>query len=108
MAKLVVVDLTLGIVVEDDVQSIPVESFETFAASSSNIFQEARFISKDVPTDAQLASLYAILAPGGKLRIEKCMPTRESGQSVVVECKVSGFVDVMAIKGFVLRMSYCL
>ena len=49
------------------------------------------------PDDDTLATLYSLLKPKAKLLVES-IPDRETGQSVSVDLKIQGFLDIMAAK----------
>lgn len=51
-----------------------------------------------VPDDDRLSILFSILKPKGKLAINGGIIDRSSGQAVVVELRIQGFVDIMAAK----------
>lgn len=52
----------------------------------------------EYPTDDMLSELFRTLKPKGKLSIHKCLETREKGQALTADLKISGFVDIMAAR----------
>ena len=52
-----------------------------------------------VPDVDLLNEIFRVLKTNGKLTIENCIESREMGQEISLELKISGFVDVMSVKG---------
>lgn len=55
-------------------------------------------VSGFIPESDCLDELFRVMSSAGKLKIESCLPTRESGQDLTLDLKIAGFVDVMSIK----------
>jgi len=55
-------------------------------------------VSGFIPDCDCLDELFRILSSAGKLKVESCLTSRESGQELSMDLKIAGFIDVMAIK----------
>ena len=51
-----------------------------------------------LPNDDIQGQIFRLLKAKAKMSIEGCLPDRESGQSLAVDLKIQGFVDIMAAK----------
>ena len=78
--------------------SIEMATHQLFKDHSTNYFDESKLILQSHPNDALLAEIYRVLKPNGKLTIEGCLPDRNDGQSISIDLKIQGFVDILVAK----------
>lgn len=76
-------------IIDTDVQLL--ESY------SPSTFDEARVLWK-MPSDSIQAELYRVLKPKGKILVEKAIADRPTGQVLVTDLQITGFMDLMAAK----------
>ena len=69
---------------------------QELAGLASNQYDEAKCVSF-IPDDSALSTIFNVLKPLGKFVVEN-IPSREIGQSLAVELKIQGFLDIMAAK----------
>eukprot|EP01038_Epipyxis_sp_PR26KG_P005602 gene5602-7734_t len=64
--------------------------------SSSFLYDEIKVIGR-IPNEEEISILFKLLISNGKMLIEG-IPSREAGQSLTVDLKICGFIDIMAAK----------
>ncbi len=79
-----------------DTTFINVSCAQEFEALQNNTYDEIKYISA-VPDEDMLSKLFSVLKPLGKLVVEN-LADREIGQTVALDLKIQGFVDIMAAK----------
>ena len=65
-------------------------------------------ISGFIPDESQIGKIYSVLKPSSKFLIQN-IPDREAGQSLAIDLKILGFVDIITAKGpitFTFYISY--
>ncbi len=79
---------------DDDCKNIVVSEKELQTIVDKDSFYEIKTIGI-VPDDDMMAKIYTLLSPNSKLLVER-IPSRELGQTLAVDLKIQGFLDIMA------------
>jgi anamorsin len=66
-------------------------------ASINNDEYDKIVLFESVPNDSYISHLFRILKPSGKVMVDG-LETRELGQSLTLDMKIQGFVDIMSAK----------